>query len=183
MLVAGDEMGRTQQGNNNAYCQDNEISWLDWERADTNLREFTQKLIAFRREHPVFCRRNWFRGQPIKGIGVEDIAWFLPDGTEMPDENWDHDHARSLAVFLSGHGIRGVSDTGERILDDSFYIIFNAYHEPLEYQLPDKKYGQEWVRVLDTATGFLDNEGNETVRFSSPVAVPGRSVVVFRAIE
>lgn len=183
MLVAGDEMGRTQQGNNNAYCQDNEISWLDWERADTNLREFTRKLIAFRREHPVFCRRNWFRGQPIKGIGVEDIAWFLPDGTEMPDENWDHDHARSLAVFLSGHGIHGVSDTGERILDDSFYIIFNAYHEPLEYQLPDKKYGQEWVRVLDTATGFLDNEGNENVRFSSPVAVPGRSVVVFRAIE
>ncbi len=183
MLVAGDEMGRTQQGNNNAYCQDNEISWLDWEGADTDLREFARKLIAFRREHPVFCRRNWFRGQPIKGIGVEDIAWFLPDGTEMPDENWDHDHARSLAVFLSGHGIRGVSDTGERILDDSFYIIFNAYHEPLEYQVPDKKYGQEWVRVLDTATGFLDNEGNETVRFSSPVAVPGRSVVVFRAIE
>src|SRR5690606_13481311 len=87
MLLAGDEVGRTQQGNNNAYCQDNEISWLHWDQMDEELLRFTRKLIAMRRDHPTFCRRKWFTGQRIKGIGVEDIAWFLPDGREMPDEN------------------------------------------------------------------------------------------------
>ena len=108
MLVAGDEISRTQGGNNNAYCQDNEISWLNWKEADSDLLDFTQKLIQLRKSHPVFCRRRWFKGQPIKGVGLEDIAWFLPEGTEMTEENWNHDFAKSLGVFLNGRGLRAV---------------------------------------------------------------------------
>ncbi len=117
MLVAGDELGRTQQGNNNAYCQDNEISWLDWTSVDGTLLDFTKKLIHFRREHPVFCRRKWFQGIPIRGTGVEDIVWFLPDASEMDDHHWQEDYARSLAVFLNGQGIRSVDTAGNKIVD------------------------------------------------------------------
>jgi glycogen operon protein len=106
MLLAGDELGRTQRGNNNAYCQDNEISWVNWAAADEDLLAFTRKLIQLRKNHPVFCRRRWFQGLPIKGSGVEDIAWFLPEGTEMTEENWSHDFAKSLAVFLNGKALR-----------------------------------------------------------------------------
>ncbi|HEY4651937.1 MAG TPA: glycogen debranching protein GlgX [Pontibacter sp.] len=117
MLVAGDEISRTQQGNNNAYCQDNEISWLNWEKADKELLEFTRKLIALRRKHQVFCRRRWFQGMPIKGLGVEDIAWFLPEGAEMTDEHWSHDFAKSLAVYLNGHGLRSVGQPAATVSD------------------------------------------------------------------
>ncbi|RYZ49153.1 MAG: glycogen debranching enzyme GlgX, partial [Sphingobacteriales bacterium] len=101
MLLAGDEFSRTQRGNNNAYCQDNEISWLDWVNADKSLLEFTRKLIHLRKTHPVFCRHRWFQGQRIRGVGVEDIAWFLPDGSEMSEEHWNNDFAKSLAVYLN----------------------------------------------------------------------------------
>jgi glycogen operon protein len=131
MLLAGDELGRTQRGNNNAYCQDNEISWVDWAAADEDLLAFTRKLIRLRKDHPVFCRRRWFQGLPIKGSGVEDIAWFLPEGTEMTRRNWSHDFAKSLAVFLNGKGLRSRGPSGEQIVDDSFYVIFNAYHGPI----------------------------------------------------
>lgn len=102
MLLAGDEMGRTQKGNNNAYCQDNEISWVNWNEVDQDLLSFVQKLIAFRREHQVFCRRKWFQGQAVKGRGLEDIAWFLPEGLEMSDDHWQNDFAKSLGVYLNG---------------------------------------------------------------------------------
>ncbi len=151
MLVAGDELGRTQKGNNNAYCQDNEISWIDWEHADQTLLTFTQKLIALRKSHPAFCRRRWFQGQPIKGVGVEDIAWFLPEGTEMTEEHWTTDFAKSLGVFLNGRGLHSMGLKGEHIIDDSFYVIFNAHHESLDYILPEVKYGKEWVVLLDTS--------------------------------
>ncbi|WP_090973628.1 glycogen debranching protein GlgX [Parapedobacter composti] len=180
MLLAGDELSRTQKGNNNAYCQDNEISWLHWEKADHTLLQFTRKLIALRRSHPVFCRRKWFTGQPIKGVGVEDIAWFLPDGREMPDENWDHDFARSLAVFLNGHGIRSVDEKGQRIVDDSFYLIFNAYHDSLDFVLPkDKRYGESWVKVIDTVSAEVDSWPDRLVA-GSHIQVEGRSVQVYR---
>ena len=98
MLVMGDELSRTQQGNNNAYCQDNESSWLDWEGADHELLDYSRKLINFVYRHPTFCRRRWFQGQPINGIGLEDIAWFLPEGSEMTEEHWNNDFAKSLGL-------------------------------------------------------------------------------------
>lgn len=176
MLVAGDEFGRTQGGNNNAYCQDNEISWLDWASKDESLLNFTKQLIQFRKEHPVFCRRKWFQGMPIKGVGLEDIAWFLPEGSEMSDEHWQHDHARSLAVFLNGKGIRSLSDEGEKIVDNSFYIMFNAYWETINYKLPEEKYNKTWVKAIDTELDTI--ESHEEYSAGDEIAVQGRSVVV-----
>jgi len=182
MLVAGDEVSRTQQGNNNAYCQDNEISWLHWDQLDEALLAFTRRLIALRREHPIFCRRKWFTGQRIKGIGVEDIAWFLPDGQEMPDESWDHDFARSLAVFLSGHGIHPIGEKGERIADDSFYLIFNAHHEALDFVFPkNRKYGLAWEKVVDTSRDN-DEETREAYPAGGAIQIAGRSIQVYRQI-
>lgn len=177
MIVAGDEISRTQQGNNNAYCQDNEISWLDWVKADNELLEFTQKLIELRQKHAVFSRRRWFQGQPIKGVGVEDIAWFLPDGSEMTEEHWNNDFAKSLGVFLNGKGIHAVGSKGEQITDDHFYIIFNAHYESLEYKLPPAKYGKQWSKILDTHTNFI-GDSNEKYTAEQVLVVEGRSVII-----
>jgi len=179
MLVAGDEMGRTQRGNNNAYCQDNEISWIDWKAADAGLLEFSKKLLNLRKSHPVFCRRRWFQGQPIKGSGVTDIAWFLPDGIEMQDHNWDEDFAKSLAVFLNGRGIKSRDNKGRKIIDDSFYIIFNAHYAGLDYKLPPAKYGIEWHEIINTSDASLQ----ELKRYFplENIHVAGRSVVVLTA--
>ncbi|MCE7068497.1 glycogen debranching protein GlgX [Dyadobacter sp. CY326] len=179
MLVAGDEWGRTQGGNNNAYCQDNEISWLNWDKADQELLGFTQKLIAFSKAHRTFRRRDWFRGLPIKGIGLEDIAWFLPNGEEMPEENWGHDYAKSLAVYLNGKGIRHVNKKGEPIYDDSFYIVFNAHYEPVDYTLPPAKYGTVWHKVIDTSANLVSEDG-EVFGPDASVTVDSRSIVVFK---
>ncbi|MHA6249587.1 glycogen debranching protein GlgX [Pontibacter sp. CAU 1760] len=180
MIVAGDEISRTQHGNNNAYCQDNEISWIDWEKADKGLLKFTQKLIELRKNHPIFSRRRWFQGQPIKGVGLEDIDWFLPDGTEMTEENWSHDHAKSLAVFMNGLGLRSVGPKGEKIHDDNFYLIFNAYHEPITYKLPLKKYGEEWTKILDTSESEIA-DGKEKFAPRKSLKVQGRSIVLLRS--
>lgn len=176
MLLAGDEMSRSQQGNNNAYCQDNEISWLNWEKADAELIEFTRQLIALRLSHPVFCRKKWFQGQPIKGVGVEDIAWFLPEGMEMTEEHWNTSFAKSLGIYLNGKGIHNLDARGEPIVDDSFYVIFNAHHEALEYILPEKKYGREWKKILDTFDGTI-GEG-ETFQAQEKITVEGRSIIL-----
>jgi isoamylase len=179
MLVAGDEISRTQQGNNNAYCQDNEISWLDWAHADEELLTFTRNLIKFRLQHPTFCRRRWFQGQPIKGAGVEDIAWFLPEGFEMNEEHWKNDFAKSLGIFLHGKGLHSVGYAGENIIDDSFYLIFNAHHEPLQFRLPEPKYGTEWMKILDTNISCVGRV-QETFKARQIINVEGRSVVVLQ---
>ncbi len=179
MLVMGDELSRTQQGNNNAYCQDNEISWLNWAGADKNLLEFTQKLIHFRKEHPTFCRRRWFQGQPIKGHGVEDIAWFLMDGNEMSDEHWNDSFAKSLGLFLNGRGLHARGGQGELIIDDNFYLIFNAYYDSLPYKLPPEKYGNKWIKVLDTTTGFVGQE-ERVYKPEDTVTIEGRSIALFK---
>ena len=179
MLVAGDEISRTQKGNNNAYCQDNEISWLDWANADTDLLEFTKKVIHLRKSHPVFCRRRWFQGQRIHGIGVEDIAWFSPDGSEMSDEDWNNGYAKSLAVFLNGQGIHSVDDNGKRIVDDSFYVIFNAHYGSIDYRLPEKKYGDTWIKILDTSVKEV-GEG-DTFKPGETIRVKSRSVVLLKS--
>lgn len=180
MLVAGDEISRTQKGNNNAYCQDNEISWLDWSAIDVEMLAFTRKLIHLRKKHPGLRRRRWFQGQPIKGIGVEDIAWFLPDGTEMEEHNWNEDFARSLGVYLNGRGIHGAGPKGEKITDDSFYVIFNAHYEPLAYQLPVEKYGIEWTKILDTSWESGLEEAEEQYRAGDTITVEGRTTVVLK---
>lgn len=179
MLVAGDELGRTQQGNNNAYCQDNEISWLDWTSVDGTLLDFTKKLIHFRREHPVFCRRKWFQGIPIRGTGVEDIVWFLPDASEMDDHHWQEDYARSLAVFLNGQGIRSVDTDGNKIVDANFYLLFNAHWEDVAYKLPSEIYGASWNKIIDTNSDRIGDF--EEFPAGDTVLVPSRSILLFQS--
>lgn len=180
MLVAGDEMGRTQQGNNNAYCQDNEISWIDWANKDDKLVDFVASLIKFRLRHPVFCRRKWFKYKPIKGKDVTDIEWFTPDGQAMSEEHWNSTYAKSLGVFLSGDGLSAKSDKGEHLVDDSFYLLFNSHHESMTFRLPDEKWGSRWVKVMDTADGFF-SEDKDGASFGSgaDVQVQGRSILLF----
>ncbi|WP_312191987.1 glycogen debranching protein GlgX [Sphingobacterium sp.] len=179
MIVAGDEFGRTQQGNNNAYCQDNEISWLDWANVDNILLDFTKQLIHFRLSHPVFCRRKWFQGLPIRGTGVEDIVWFLPDASEMDDHHWQEDYARSLAVFFNGQGIRAVDAQGEKVVDKNFYLLFNAYWEDVEYKLPEERYALNWCKVLDTNQHTIENF--EQYSAGDTVLVPSRSILLFQS--
>ena len=181
MIVAGDELGKTQNGNNNAYCQDNEISWIDWENADKELLDFTKKLIHFYKKHPAFSRKRWFKGRPINEIGLEDIAWFLPEGNQMTEEIWRNDFAKSLAVYLNGRALRTQGPRGEIILDDSFYIIFNAHYEPLLYKIPVKKLGGKWQKVIDTSLNFICEDDNTNhSEFADTIAVDGRSVVVLK---
>jgi len=152
MLLAGDEIGRTQQGNNNAYCQDNEVSWVDWtldaERA--SLLGFVRRLIQLRREHPAFRRRDFFQGRPLHGGGVKDILWLRPDGGEMSDHEWEREHARCLAVYLAGDGLNEVDRRGRSLRDDDFLMLFNAHHEEIAFVLPSLP-GEPWRCVLDTA--------------------------------
>ena len=177
MLLGGDEIGRTQQGDNNAYCQDNEISWFDWEKTDENLLEFTQKLIRFRSDHPDFMRRGWFHGRAIHGRGIEDIGWFTPDGVEMAEENWGQGSSKSLAVFLNGKAIPYPDARGEKIVDDSFLVLFNAHHEPIPFILPGRQWGKKWRMVLDTAeNGFIEEE--KEYESKEEITVQSRSLVL-----
>ena len=177
MLLAGDEFGRTQRGNNNAYCQDNEISWVNWAAADQALLDFTRRCIRLRKDHPVFRRRTWFQGEPVSESGPQDIAWMLPDGKEMQEHNWKEDFAKSLGVFLNGHGIKGRDKLGRRILDNSFYLLFNAHHGVIHFKLPEIRFGRTWTKVLDTADPELKNEVLN-FNYEQTLPVEGRSVMV-----
>jgi isoamylase len=177
MLLMGDEFGRTQFGNNNAYCQDNEISWVDWSKMDNDLLRFTRKIIRLTRNHPTFNRRRWFQGQLIKGEGVTDIAWMLPDGTEMEQKHWEESHAKSLAMYLHGKGIRSLDPQGRQIVDDTFYVIFNAHYEQVMYTLPDEKYGSSWIKLLDTNEPDYENH-SKVFEPGENLILEGRSVVV-----
>jgi isoamylase len=148
MLLAGDELGRTQGGNNNAYCQDNEISWVDWEHIDDDLLAFTQRLIALRHDHPTSRRRRYFQGRPIRG--TVDLGWCKPDGTEMTDEDWEVGHARSVGLFINGESITHKDPRGQAVVDDSFLLLLSAHDEPIEWTLPGQ-WGHSWRVVLDTA--------------------------------
>jgi glycogen operon protein len=177
MLLGGDEIGRTQQGNNNAYCQDNEISWFDWDHVDEQLLEFVSELIHLRWDHPVFRRRRWFMGRAINGSDLHDIGWFTPDGKLMTHENWRQDFAKSLMVFLNGEAIPSPDLWGRKIIDDSFLFLVNAHYEPLEFTFPDLSWGDEWEWVLDTGRGgFLEEE--EPVRGGSTVQLESRALAV-----
>jgi len=154
MFPAGDEVGRTQRGNNNAYCQDNEISWFDWSRLDNpegrRLLEFTRHVIRIRHTHPVFRRPKFFQGRKIRGSDVKDVMWFDPDGTEMTDDEWNTHFVRSMGLFLSGRTMDVRDEQGRLIEDDSFLLLFNAHHAPLPFVLPGRR-DAGWEMVLDTA--------------------------------
>src|SRR5438270_3537135 len=159
MLCGGDEFGRTQNGNNNAYCQDNEISWLNWQKRDEKqkaLLEFTREMIQLRRDHPVFRRPKFFQGRRIRGSEIKDVMWFNPGGNEMSDEEWASPFARCLGMLLSGDTIDVLSFTGEPIRDDTFLFLINAHYEPIPFLVPGQEH-LEWQLFLDTATdeGFL----------------------------
>ena len=182
MLLGGDEIGRSQNGNNNGYCQDNEISWFDWESADKDLLEFTRQLIQLRKEHPVFHRRRWFQGRPIHGAQVTDIGWFTPDGSEMTQEDWNGGFAKALGIFLNGEGIQSPDARGERVVDESFYVLFDAHHEPLRFTLPKRDWGDEWVVALDTARSTPEEEQGRH-KAGDEVSVESRSLKVLRRVR
>jgi isoamylase len=180
MLLAGDELGRTQQGNNNGYCQDNEISWLNWAEADEDLLRFTKDIIDLRKHHHSFRRRRWFQGLPVTGAGGNDIIWFRPDSTQMTDEDWKNGFAKSLAIFLNGKGIRCVDYDGSKIEDDSFYFIFNAHNEALDYTLPSEECcGVKWRKIVDTSDGFV-GEDEEVFTHGSSIRVQARSLLLLK---
>jgi len=181
MLLGGDEIGRSQRGNNNSYCQDSEISWFDWEHADRDLLEFTRSLIALHKEHPVFRRRRWFQGRPIHGEGVRDLGWFKPDGEEMSEEDWQLGFAKSIGVFLNGEAIPSPDPMGERVVDDSFYILFNAHHEQLQFVLPLRDGGAGWAKVLDTSELVPANEP-KVYQAGAALPVYSRSLIVLRLV-
>ena len=185
MLLGGDELGRTQQGNNNAYCQDNEISWYDWEHLDKDLLQFSRRLIGFRKRHPVFWRRRWFQGRPIHGTKVSDIGWFTPGGTEMSEDDWNAGFAKSLAVFLNGRAIPSPNERGEPVIDDSIYLMFNAHHEPLEFTLADSKWAERWTVVLNTADEkdlLAEQDNGPELAAGSKIQVQPWSLVVLRSV-
>jgi isoamylase len=181
MLLGGDEFGRTQHGNNNAYCQDNELSWFRWDEVDDDLLAFSTRLLDIRRSHPVFRRRRWFEGHPIHGEGTTDIAWLTPEGERMADEDWDAAHARSLQVFLHGKGIATPDPRGHQILDHSFLLLFNAHPDDVEFTVPPDDWVGAWEVVLDTdePTGLADGPA-EVVKAGSTRTVKGRHLLLLQ---
>lgn len=184
MLLAGDEIGRTQRGNNNAYCQDNEISWMDWENADQDLLDFVRTLTSIRAKHAVFRRKRWYQGRPLHGAGVSDIAWFSPDGIEMSDADWQAGYAKSLGVFLNGEELPGPNERGDHPIDDSFYLVLNAHWDRIDFTIPDGRFGKCWHRMVDTSRleDPFCSKLPEDLWPGSLLGVEGRSVVLLRRV-
>ncbi len=186
MLLAGDELNRTQRGNNNAYCQDNEITWLAWDLDPEakDLLEVARRLVALRRDHPVFRRRKFFQGRPIHGSGLADIGWFGPDGQEMSDEQWISGKLVALGMFLNGDEISEPGPRGERIVDDSFLVILNG-PDPVPFCLPDGKWASTFELVLDTGIGYARSDTDReaiTLLADEELALVARSLVILRKI-
>ncbi|MBI1998319.1 MAG: glycogen debranching protein GlgX [Deltaproteobacteria bacterium] len=179
MLLAGDEIGRTQRGNNNAYCQDNEISWLDWnlDRSRRELLEFTRFLIRLFHRHPVLRRRHFFQGRKIRGSEVKDLAWFRPDGKEMTDDDWNNPESRSFGLRLAGDAIEEVDARGNRIVDDTLLILLNARHEPVPFVLPAHRRKLLWRVALDTKEPAV-SRGQRQMRGGETYELEARSLVL-----
>ena len=184
MVLHGDELGRTQGGNNNVYAQDSEIAWIDWDAARDHevLTDFVARLAKLRHDHPVFRRRRHFRGRPVRGGTIEDIGWYTPAGEEMGDEDWESGYAQSVTVFLNGEGIREPDTRGERVVDDSFFLLFNGHHEPMDFTLPDLGAGERWQVEIDTAAPLLADVEDRSLKPGEPFPVEGRSVQVLRKV-
>jgi isoamylase len=179
MILGGDEMGRTQGGNNNAYCQDNEISWYDWQSADHDLLSFTGKLIELRASEPAFRRRRWFHGRRIHGHELTDIGWFTPAGDVMNDGHWHEASARAIGLFLGGHDL-GVDSSGRPIVGDSFYLVFNAAEDNVDFRLPEARWGERWRLEVDTRCAV--EPAPEEFEAGQAVTVDGRTLLVLRRL-
>ncbi|MCL8493566.1 glycogen debranching protein GlgX [Corynebacterium sp. B5-R-101] len=188
MLCHGDELGRTQGGNNNVYCQDNEISWIDWSMLEQEkniaMHGFTKRLINIRKNHPVFRRQRFLAGGPFGSeVKDRDIAWLVPSGKLMTPEDWDFEFGKALMVYLNGNAITETTARGERITDDSFIMIFNAHHEDIEFTLPKKDLGASWRLIVDTSDsgGYPDEE--KLIAAAGTIMVQPRSTLILRQTE
>ena len=181
MLLAGDEIGRTQNGNNNGYCQDNELSWMDWQGADQELLAFVQRLIALRRAHPVLRRRRWLMG--VTAGDVHDVDWFRPDGEPMNEEDWNAGFAKAIGVFFNGEAIPSRNVRGERITDDSFLLLSSAHHEPVDFRLPAAQWGKRWEMLLDSAVDSGVTHRRLTLGTSERIHLSGHSLMLLRRVE
>ena len=178
MLLYGDEVARSQAGNNNAYCQDNETSWFDWDGQDEEVLAFTTRLVMLRKAHPVFRRRRWFQGRPLRGTA--DVLWLKPDGTEMTEADWHEHHETCVGMYLNGDAIAAPGPRGERVLDDSFLLLFNASAEPRKWTISGS-WGEVWERVLDTVHDRGEPDDDDPVR--GDLVLTERSLVLLRRVD
>jgi len=180
MLLAGDEMGHTQQGNNNAYCHDSALTWIDWslDKEAQKLQQFVEMLIQLRKQHPIFRRRHFFQGSDIVGAGAKDISWLAPSGREMTEREWQQSFARSLGLFLAGNALEEYDERGRRVEDDTMIMLLNAHHESIEFQLPAQPRNARWQVLIDTS--FADGKRKDGRFFYSNGSYPlqARSVVL-----
>ena len=186
MLSHGDELGRTQNGNNNVYCQDNELAWMDWKQLEENasLHEFTRRLIDIRRRHPVFRRRRFLAGGPLgSDVRDRDIAWLVPEGTLMTQDDWDFAFGKALMVYLNGDAITEPDRRGQPITDDSFILMFNAHHEDIEFTLPPRFLGAKWQLVVDTTEASGYPEESAIIEAEGTITVHARSTAVLKQVE
>jgi glycogen operon protein len=180
MILGGDEFGRTQRGNNNSYCQDNELSWVNWEfnPADRELLAFVCRLIEIRRGHSTFRRSSFFQGRPIKGVGIKDITWLTPDGGEMTDEEWDQSSARGLGMSLAGGAIGEDDQRGQPLSDDDFILLLNSHHERIDFALPVLPSASVWSVLIDTSADDGGAADERSFRSGERFPLEGRSLVL-----
>ena len=179
MLLAGDEVGHTQEGNNNCYCQDSPLSWINWELSEEqrDLLAFVRRLIRLRQENPVFRRRDFFQGRPIHGLDVKDLYWLTPNGTEMADSDWNARHARCLGMGLMGDQIDEADEHGRRITGDSFLILFNADDQVVSFRVGGRARGHNWELLIDTSSPKIESRRLECL---DKYLLQGRAVAVLR---
>ena len=179
MLLAGDEFSQTQDGNNNAYCQDSALAWLNWNLSteQKDLLEFVRKVIQLRKTEPVFRRRRFFQGRSIHGTEIQDVYWLTPDGSEMSEHDWWSDHARCLGLVLIGDQIDETDECGERISGETFAILFNAHHEAIAFRLGARERDVSWTCVIDTAS---PNDTGAIYQHMSYFPLQARSLAVLR---
>ena len=179
MLLAGDELSHTQGGNNNTYCQDNELTWLDWnlDEQQQSFLDFVRQVARIWKEQPVFQRRKFFQGRPIRGNEIKDLSWFGPDGQEMSDEAWDAGYVKCLGVRLAGDEIRQLNEREEPLVGDTLLLLLNAHHQEILFTLPAARPEHRWLLLLDTAQASFDHNELEP---GSQHKLEGRSVAVLR---
>jgi isoamylase len=181
MISHGDELSRTQNGNNNVYCQDNETSWVDWDLDDRKraFLDFTRRLVAVRERHPSLGRPRFFQGRKIRGSPVEDLVWFRPDGEPMTEEEWNEGWARAIGMRLGGKALTEADAEGKRLIDDDHFLFFNGHYEAVTFCLPKDAAGDTWGVVVDTASGEVDG-GERTITAGEEFDVPARSLLLLR---
>jgi len=178
MISGGDEVGRTQQGNNNAYCQDNELSWTPWDLtlAQQQFLAFTRRLVRFRRSQPVLMRRRFFQGRAIRGVGVKDIYWLDPSGREMTDKAWNSPSARALGVLMVGDALEEVDERGRPVHGDTLLILLNAHHLEVRFALPAIGPHTSWLRVVDTIAPYVEEKCDAS---GATYPLQGRTLALF----